>query len=88
MGFSGEEKECVKFDNYDIINIDRVKDIPDDYYGLMGVPVTYLLNHNPEQFKIIKMANGRTDTPDFMELLRINGKKKFNRVIIQHEYKC
>lgn len=42
-----------KFDNYDCINIDRISDIPSDYDGLMGVPITFLDKWNPEQFELI-----------------------------------
>ena len=38
-----------KYDNYDAINVDRTKDIPKDYYGEMGVPITFLDKHNPIQ---------------------------------------
>ena len=39
--------------NYDAIEVGRIKDIPMDYAGLMGVPITFLHKHNPDQFKII-----------------------------------
>ena len=42
-----------KFENYDAIDVKALKDIPKDYYGVMGVPVTILSKHNPEQFEII-----------------------------------
>ena len=42
-----------KFDNYEGISVSRVKDIPCDYDGIMGVLVTYLEKHNPEQFRIL-----------------------------------
>lgn len=42
-----------KYDNYDAINIDKVKDIPCDYYGVMGVPITYLYKHDPSMFEIL-----------------------------------
>ena len=42
-----------KYDNYDAINIDKVTDIPCDYDGIMGVPITFLDKYNPEQFEII-----------------------------------
>ena len=45
--------EYRKFDNYDVINIDRISDIPSDYDGLMGVPVSFLDVWNPEQFELI-----------------------------------
>ncbi len=41
------------YDNYDAINVDKVDDIPCDYNGTMGVPVTFLDKYNPEQFEII-----------------------------------
>ena len=46
-----------KYDNYDAINVDNVSDIPVDYYGIMGVPITYLNKYNPEQFEIIDALN-------------------------------
>ena len=39
-----------KYDNYDAINVDKVNDIPKDYDGVMGVPITFLDKYNPEQF--------------------------------------
>ena len=42
-----------KYDNYDAINVDKVSDIPCDYDGVMGVPITFLDKYNPEQFEII-----------------------------------
>jgi len=41
------------YDNYDAINVDKVADIPCDYDGVMGVPITYLDKHNPDQFEIL-----------------------------------
>lgn len=42
-----------KYDNYDAIEVSKVKDIPEDYYGVMGVPITFMDKYNPEQFEII-----------------------------------
>lgn len=42
-----------KYDNYDAIEVTRTKEIPDNYYGIMGVPITFLEKYNPEQFEII-----------------------------------
>lgn len=47
-----------KYDNYDAINVDRVKDIPCDYFGPMGVPITFLDKYNPEQFEILGKTGG------------------------------
>lgn len=45
--------EYPKYDNYDAINVDKTSDIPMDYEGAMGVPITFLDKYNPEQFEII-----------------------------------
>lgn len=45
-----------KYDNYDAINVDKVSDIPEDYYGVMGVPVTFFDKYNPDQFEIIGIS--------------------------------
>ena len=49
-------EEYPAYDNYDAINVDRVAEIPMDWTGAMGVPVTFLDKHNPEQFEIIQKA--------------------------------
>ena len=46
-------EEYPKYDNYDAINVDKTNDIPMDYKGVMGVPITFLDKYNPEQFEII-----------------------------------
>lgn len=46
-------EEYPNYDNYDAINVDKVSDIPQDYFGEMGVPITFLDKYNPEQFEII-----------------------------------
>lgn len=53
------KKEFPKYDNYNGINVDKTKDIPMDYKGAMGVPITFLDKYNPEQFEII--GQGRQD---------------------------
>jgi len=50
-----------KYDNYDAINADKVADIPKDYDGAMGVPITFLDKHNPEQFEILGFTSGRDE---------------------------
>lgn len=44
-----------KYDNYDAIEVSKVKDIPKDYDGVMGVPITFLDKFNPEQFEILDL---------------------------------
>jgi hypothetical protein len=44
--------------NYDAINVDRVANIPVDYAGVMGVPITFMLQYNPDQFEIVSFRKG------------------------------
>jgi len=46
----------VKYDNFDAIDVSRVKNIPSDYNGVMGVPISFLSKHSPEQFEIIGLS--------------------------------
>ena len=46
-------EEYPRYDNYDAINVDKTADIPEDYYGIMGVPLTFLDKYNPDQFEIL-----------------------------------
>ena len=50
-------EEYPTYSNYNAINVDKIEDIPKDYDGLMGVPITFLTVHNPEQFEIIGCPN-------------------------------
>ncbi len=49
-----------KYDNYDAINVDKVSEIPCDYDGVMGVPITFLDKYNPEQFEIVSFRKDET----------------------------
>lgn len=71
-------EEYPKYDNYDAINVNKVKDIPQDYDGVMGVPITFLDKWNPEQFELVGFRYG-TDGKD----LRINGKTPYFRVLVR-----
>lgn len=53
---SYNESEYPKYENFDAININKTKDIPVDYNGAMGVPITFLDKYNPEQFEIIGLG--------------------------------
>ena len=46
------------YDNYNAINVNKVSDIPKDYTGIMGVPITYLTKHNPDDFEILGITRG------------------------------
>ena len=49
-------KEYPPYVSYDAINVDKVSEIPYDYNGAMGVPITFLDKYNPEQFEIIALG--------------------------------
>lgn len=46
-------EQYIKYDNYDAIEVSKTADIPCDYYGVMGVPITFLDKYNPDQFEIV-----------------------------------
>ncbi|MCX6754373.1 MAG: adenine-specific methyltransferase EcoRI family protein [Candidatus Nomurabacteria bacterium] len=86
-------KEFLEYDNYKAINIDKVSDIPMDYKGAMGVPITFLDKYNPAQFEIISSNNIRTnDRVPFKDhgLIKdkdgaINGKPTYVRIVIRNK---
>lgn len=78
--YIGNESEYPKYDNYDGINVNRTKDIPQDYTGAMGVPITFLHKYNPEQFEIIKFRKGNDDKD-----LSINGKCPYFRILVKNK---
>lgn len=55
--YKGNEKKYIKYDNYDAINVDKVSDIPKDYFENIGVPITFLGKYCSDQFEIIGMAS-------------------------------
>ena len=55
------EQGYVKYDNYDAIEVPFVDAIPSDYFADMGVPITYLEKHNPEQFEVVKFRKGNDE---------------------------
>ncbi|RPD43589.1 modification methylase, partial [Hymenobacter sediminis] len=69
------------YDNYDAINVDKVVDIPYDYPGAMGVPITFLDKYNPDQFEILgneydlNVPKGRG---------YVNGKRMYSRIFIRN----
>tara|TARA_Y100001954_G_C15769147_1_gene583424 strand:+ start:501 stop:1490 length:990 start_codon:yes stop_codon:yes gene_type:complete len=78
--YFGNETKYPKYDNYDGININRTQDIPYDYDGFMGVPITFLHKFNPDQFEIIKFRKGN-DEKD----LSISGKCPYFRILIKNK---
>jgi len=74
-----------QYDNYDAIEVSRLKDIPADYYKPMGVPITFLLGCHPD-FKILGLLHGEFGHLDEHVLGhqgKIKGRSVFSRVIIQ-----
>ncbi len=78
--YFGNEAEYPKYDNYDGINVNKTQDIPLDFEGFMGVPITFLHKLNPDQFEIIKFRKGN-DEKD----LSINGKCPYFRILIKNK---
>ena len=70
-----------KYDNYDAIEVSKTANIPYDYDGVMGVPITFLDKYNPEQFEIVKFRKGN-DEKD----LCINGKCPYFRILIRNKH--
>lgn len=84
-------EEYPKFDNYDAINVDKVSEIPCDYKGKMGVPITFFNHYNPEQFEIIdgigrySVLNNEETKKAGKYLSMVNGKAKYFRYIIKRK---
>jgi len=74
-------EEYPKYDNYDAINVDKTKEIPVDYDGVMGVPITFLDKYNPDQFEIVTMSTMSGVSANYWTF--INGKPKFARIYIK-----
>ena len=70
--------EYPKYDNYDAIEVGKTECIPEDYDGVMGVPITFLDKYNPEQFEIVKFRKGDDDKD-----LCVNGKCPYFRILIR-----
>lgn len=73
-----------KYDTYDAINVARVSDIPMDYPGVMGVPLTYLKYHNEDQFEIVGEANHGSDNEYDLFKPIIRRKELFKRILIRN----
>ena len=87
-------EEYPTYDNYDAINVNKTVDIPMDYNGIMGVPITFLDKYNPEQFDIIGMESSAGYNAKIVgiPLLKdgdarpaINGKTTYARIFIRRK---
>jgi len=88
-------EEYPKYDNYNAINVDRTEQIPMDYAGVIGVPITFLHKYNPNQFEIIDGLNrytildvaGLNDNAvrNHLHMTEIDGKSTYFRVLIKNK---
>ena len=72
-----------RYDNYDAIEVKKTADIPMDYDGVMGVPITFLDKYNPEQFEIIGLDRYVEDNPNYGHRFKLNGKETYARIILK-----
>ncbi|WP_202962299.1 adenine-specific methyltransferase EcoRI family protein [Sharpea azabuensis] len=76
-------KAYPKYDNYDAIEVPKTADIPCDYYGVIGVPITFMTKYNPDQFEIVGVLNsGSANEYDFAKAI-LNGKQLYARILIR-----
>ena len=75
--------EYPKYDNYDAIEVSKVAEVPMDYEGVMGVPISFLDKYCPNQFEISGIANSARYIRDFPCLTIIDGKRIYNRILIR-----
>ncbi len=88
-----DSKDYPKYDFYDAINVNKVADIPCDYNGAMGVPITFLDKYNPDQFDILDANDFRVDERVPLKqhgLIKdkdgcINGKPVYARILIRRK---
>ena len=87
------EKEYPTYDNYNAIEVSKTKDIPMDYAGAMGVPITFMDKYNPEQFEIIGatesegkgFSNGLWNEKSKVAQPLINQNRIYKRIFIKHK---
>ena len=78
------EQKYPKFDGTDIINVNRVADIPIDYDGIMGVPISFMDNYTESSpFEVVGTVNHGTDGDWDLSKSMIGGKEKFKRIAIK-----
>ena len=72
-----------KYDHYNAINIDKTTDIPYDYDGIMGVPMSFLDKYNPDQFEILGTSRYHDGSNTSDDINVINGKLLYMRLLIK-----
>lgn len=78
-------EEYPNYDNYHAIEVSKVKDIPINYDGVMGVPITFLDKYNPEQFEILGIDRYIENNPNPGRRFSLNNKEVYARIIIKHK---
>lgn len=76
-----------KYDNYDAIEVSKVADIPMDYNGVMGVPITYIRYHGGTDFDIVGIASHGGDSEYDLFKPTIGGKQTYKRILIKRKGK-
>jgi len=78
-------KAYPRYDNYDAVEVAKVENIPDNYHGVMGVPVNFLQKHNPRQFEIVGSNRGVGQDPNgvYGRGSKIKGRETFKRIFIK-----
>lgn len=74
-----------KYDNYNAIEVSKVKEIPQNYDGIMGVPITFIDKYSPEQFEIIGLDRYVEDNPNYGKRFTLNDKETYARILIKHK---
>ena len=80
-------EEYPTYDNYDAIEVSKTADIPCDWDGKMGVPITFMDKYNPDQFEIVGLDRYVEDNPHYGHRFTINGKETYARIIIRRKQK-
>jgi hypothetical protein len=76
-------KDNPKYDNYDAIEVSKFADIPVDYDGVMGVPLTFLDKYNPNQFEVLGLDRYIEGNTMPNKRMHINGKEIYARILIR-----
>lgn len=80
-------EEYPHYDNYNAIEVSKTAEIPQDWDGVMGVPITFLDKYNPEQFEILGMDDHRYEYPKWRGRgPDLNGKSVYRRIIIRNKH--
>ena len=79
------EENYPKYDQYNAINVNKTTDIPEDYDGIMGVPITFLDKHSPEQFELLGVDRYIADNPHYGHRFTISGKETYARILIRRK---